>query len=597
MKYRPEIDGLRAISVAPVILFHAGFDVASGGFVGVDVFFVISGFLITTIILEDLQVGRFSLWNFYERRARRILPILLVVIVVCVPIAWFTMMPDPLENFGQSIVATLFFSNNVLLYLTTGYWDLRAEFKPLLHTWSLGIEEQFYILFPLFFLVTWRLGLRGMIGVTLLLLLASFLTADVIRRTEPAAAFHLLHTRGWELLVGAFLAMFIEGRHINGSNLLSGAGIFLIIGAVVFFDASTPFPSFYTLFPVLGAVLVLLFARDNNLCARLLSLPPLLGLGLISYSAYLWHQPVFAFARIVSANEPDTDVFLGLILLVLTLAWVSWRYIEQPARRVDVVPIKPFLSVSIITSLTLGSIGYAFHAHHGYASRFYPDDVARESDLYISYNSRIYRFIDEKFSEDDRPRVLVLGNSFARDFANVLLESHYGASLDVVYRPDLSSCLNERPISANLRHLVKSSDMVFMASDDIDPTCVGRDVAWIEAHASIPFIVGPKHFGYNLNHFTLQPRETWSGQTNDILPAEAERNEILRSQTPTESFIDMMALFGPEDGRIFVFDRQARLMSSDRVHLTRFGAKFAADRLFSGPNGQRIQALLGLEGR
>lgn len=147
MHHRNEIDGLRALAVVPVLLFHAGFDTFSGGFVGVDIFFVISGYLITTIIIEDMEQKRFSIVNFYERRARRILPALFLVMLVCIPFSWFWMLPDPLENFGQAIVATTLFSNNILLYITSGYWELASEFKPLLHTWSLGVEEQYYVFF------------------------------------------------------------------------------------------------------------------------------------------------------------------------------------------------------------------------------------------------------------------------------------------------------------------------------------------------------------------------------------------------------------------------------------------------------------------
>ena len=158
MKYRPELDGLRALAVLSVILFHAEFEVFSGGFVGVDVFFVISGYLITTILIDDIENKRFSIVNFYERRARRILPALFFVMLVCIPFAWIWMLPDPFENFGQSIVATTLSGNNILLFLTSGYWDLAAKFKPLLHTWSIGIEGQYYIFFPLLFVLIWRFG-------------------------------------------------------------------------------------------------------------------------------------------------------------------------------------------------------------------------------------------------------------------------------------------------------------------------------------------------------------------------------------------------------------------------------------------------------
>ena len=197
MKYRAEIDGLRALAVVPVILFHAGFEFFSGGFVGVDVFFVISGYLITTILIEDIDNERFSIVNFYERRARRILPALFFVMLACIPFAWMWMLPDPLENFGQSLVAATLSANNVLLYLTTGYWDLASEFKPLLHTWSLGVEEQYYVLFPLLLLLTWRFG-KGIVLLTVIVIASVSLgLSEWLSRENPEAAFFLIHTRAW----------------------------------------------------------------------------------------------------------------------------------------------------------------------------------------------------------------------------------------------------------------------------------------------------------------------------------------------------------------------------------------------------------------
>ena len=178
MKYRAEIDGLRALAVLPVILFHAGFDWFSGGFIGVDVFFVISGYLITTILIKDIEDKRISTIAFYERRARRILPALFFVMLVCIPFAWMWMLPDALENFGQSLVSTSLFSNNLLLMVTSGYWDLASEYKPLMHTWSLAVEEQFYIIFPIFLIFTWRLGKNKVLWLIIFVSLISFTLSE-----------------------------------------------------------------------------------------------------------------------------------------------------------------------------------------------------------------------------------------------------------------------------------------------------------------------------------------------------------------------------------------------------------------------------------
>lgn len=210
LEYRGEIDGLRALAVVPVILFHAGYDSFSGGFVGVDVFFVISGYLITSILVVDIENERFSLVAFYERRARRILPALFLVMLVCIPFSWIWMLPEPMENFGQSVVATTVFANNILLFMTSGYWDLTSEFKPLLHSWSLAIEGQYYLFFPLFLLDVRRWGRASILWLMVGLLIISLLLVEWSRRHLPEANFFLAHTRAWELLAGSIAALVVK---------------------------------------------------------------------------------------------------------------------------------------------------------------------------------------------------------------------------------------------------------------------------------------------------------------------------------------------------------------------------------------------------
>jgi len=220
LKYRAEIDGLRALAVIPVILFHAGFEWFSGVFVGVDVFFVISGYLITTIIISEMAEGKFSMVNFYERRARRILPALFFVMAACLPFAWLWLTPSDLKDFGQSLIAVSFFSSNMLFWLESGYFDTAAELKPLLHTWSLAVEEQYYILFPIFLMLTWRLGVKWISIILSFVFLLSLGLAVLGTQyaTNPqitSGTFFLLPTRGWELLVGVFAAFYLKYKPIQ----------------------------------------------------------------------------------------------------------------------------------------------------------------------------------------------------------------------------------------------------------------------------------------------------------------------------------------------------------------------------------------------
>lgn len=332
MQYRPEIDGLRAVAVLPVILFHAGLSSFAGGFVGVDIFFVISGYLITSILIADLDAGRFSLVTFYERRARRILPALFFVMLCCLPFAWMWMLPEQLDLFFKSVLAVCAFVSNILFWQKSGYFSAAAEEMPLLHTWSLAVEEQYYLLFPIFLLLCWKLGRGWVIGLILLCFCMSLGLSEWGWRNNPMANFYLAPTRVWELFAGSFVAFVPRRAWGRVGEALALLGLFAIVIAIFAYDKTLPFPSLYALLPVGGVVLVILFAQPGTGVAKLLSHRWLVAVGLISYSAYLWHQPLFAFARLRSLAEPSLGLMLGLSLLSLGLAAVSWRFVEQPFR-------------------------------------------------------------------------------------------------------------------------------------------------------------------------------------------------------------------------------------------------------------------------
>lgn len=366
MNYRAEVDGLRAVAVVPVLLFHAGFDAFSGGFVGVDVFFVISGFLITSILIDEIESGTFTIANFYERRARRILPALVLVVAVCSPVAWFMLAPGDLDDYWRSVVAVALFSSNVLFWIESGYFEPEAEMKPLLHTWSLGVEEQFYLLFPPLLWLAWRLGRRRvalLLGATTV---ASFGLASWLVGVDPAAAFYLLPARAWELGIGAVVALRLSAATRSAAprlirNWAAAGGLLLIVVAVVGFDESTPFPGPHALLPTIGTALVLLHGRQDTWVGFLLATRPLVGIGLISYSTYLWHQPLFALTRHGTLGEPAWWVFLTLIMLSLAFAYVSWRYVETPFRRRAFLRRRQVLDVSAAASgglVALGLVGY-----------------------------------------------------------------------------------------------------------------------------------------------------------------------------------------------------------------------------------------------
>jgi peptidoglycan/LPS O-acetylase OafA/YrhL len=371
-RYRPEIDGLRALAVVPVILFHAGFSAFSGGYVGVDVFFVISGYLITSLLLTEHHEGTFSLIRFYERRARRILPALFSMMAVCLPVAWLLLLPDDMKDFCESLAAVAVFASNVVFSRQNGYFDTASELKPLLHTWSLGVEEQYYVLFPLLLIVLKRLG-RGWIGPALAVVGAASFSAAVVRVQEPSAIY-LLTTRGWELIIGALLAADTGSRLLTLRRELkqaaSAIGVALVLYAVFSFDQHTPFPGAYALIPTLGTALILVSATRDTAVGLALATAPAVGLGLISYSAYLWHQPIFAFGRHAVPQGMDTPALIGLVLLSFAVAYLSWRFIEQPFRRPGTVSQRQVFTLAAIGSLAFGLVGVTGARTDGFASMY-----------------------------------------------------------------------------------------------------------------------------------------------------------------------------------------------------------------------------------
>ena len=357
LHYRAEIDGLRAVAVLPVVLFHAGFPIFEGGFVGVDIFFVISGYLITSILLADLSAGRFSLLSFYERRARRILPALFATMLFCLPLVWIFMLPIEAEAFFASIPWVLAFLSNVFFFHDSGYFDAASELKPLLHTWSLAIEEQFYIGFPLLLALLWPKGRNLCLGVFVVIGLISLTLAEITARTDPLANFYLIQTRLWELLVGSLVAIWLYGSTLKPNGVLAGLGLLAIVVAIFSFDKDTLFPGIAALLPVGGTAMIILFANHSNLVGKVLGARPLTAIGLISYSLYLLHQPAFAFARVASETHPSAALYLILIVACMGLATLMWRFVEQPFRNRANVSTSQIWIYTIISALAFGVIG------------------------------------------------------------------------------------------------------------------------------------------------------------------------------------------------------------------------------------------------
>ena len=363
LTYRPEIDGLRAIAVGGVILYHAqisilGYQPFKGGFIGVDIFFVISGYLITSIILKELiTTGSFSFKYFYERRIRRILPALLFVMLVSLPFAWMYLFSGSFIDFSKSILYSLGFSSNFYFYFSGQQYGAESGLlKPFLHTWSLSVEEQFYILFPVLLLVTFKYFRKYLIYTLVLGFVVSLGLADWGSRNNPSFNFYVLPTRGWEILAGSILAYIEITQGHRGKNktlklIFPSIGLFLIVHSILFFNDETFHPSLYTFSPVLGVCLIIWFSSKNELVTKILSTKLFVGIGLISYSLYLWHYPIFAFARVkYFLDNIIKEISSGLI--ILTLSIISYYFIEKPFRNKKF----SFKNVLIIILILIGII-------------------------------------------------------------------------------------------------------------------------------------------------------------------------------------------------------------------------------------------------
>lgn len=429
MKYRPEIDGLRALAVMPVLFFHAGFGWAQGGFVGVDIFFVISGYLITSILLEELRTDAFSMLGFYDRRLRRIVPALFVMCIATIPPAWLWMLPQEFDDYAQSLFATSVSGSNFVFWQETDYFAAANELKPLLHTWSLAVEDQYYLIFPPLLALLFRRG-RVIVGIALLSV-ASFGLTQILARTDPAANFYLLPTRFWELGIGALLAagIALPARSIARADAAALAGLVLIGVSIFLIDGNRAYPGWWTIPAVLGTALVIAYAQPGTLAARLLGWKPFVAIGLISYSTYLWHQPLFAFARIRLLEDVSTGLLLALIAASLALGYLSWRFVERPFRDRRWISRKWIFANTVIFATAIFGFGLAMDLVEPNALRARNPELASiekrmEPNVGLDWNCDDIANLPAACATADQPEVLVWGDSYAMHLVDGILASN-----------------------------------------------------------------------------------------------------------------------------------------------------------------------------
>ena len=380
LPYRPEIDGLRAISVIAVVFYHIeivfyDFKLFSGGFIGVDVFFVISGYLITSLILKEIyQTQNFSLLNFYKRRSKRILPALFGMIIISIFFAWIYLTPDNFEQYSNSIISSIFFFSNFFFYFEGLVYNAENSLlKPLLHTWSLSVEEQFYIFFPLLLIFLFKFLKKDFFQFFLILFILSFSISVFTSMNNPSLSFFSTISRIWEFLAGSFLALRETKNKIfknRYENILSFSGLTLIILSFIFFNNNTFHPSYLTLVPIIGAVLVIISSDPKTFVNKILSSFIFVRIGLISYSLYLWHFPVFAFARNRGKDLSDFDK-IELLGITIVLSLLSYFLIEKPFRNKRLIPFKYFLSIILLSLVALVSLNNYSNKTNGFENRIH----------------------------------------------------------------------------------------------------------------------------------------------------------------------------------------------------------------------------------
>ena len=463
MFLRTEIDGLRAISVLGVIFYHAGFSSISGGFAGVDVFFVISGYLIGGQILKELAAGQFSFRSFYGRRARRILPALMVVTLVSALIGYFILLPHDYRYFFGSAFTSLLSLSNFWFMDQIDYFNPQAALDPLVHTWSLGVEEQFYLIVPILLGVIWFRFRRFLVFFLAFLMLASLGWMLALSSSSPMFTFYMLPTRAWELFAGILVAIaigkpwWVVCKKWHGQ--LSMLGLLVLLFGILFTPSGVAWPGFWTIIPVAGTLLVLLFGQSNSVARTVLSLAAMRALGVISYSAYLWHQPIFSFLEYQQKMPASFSGRLAVVLLVFGVAALSWRLIEQPFRTGKLTQAWGW-GVMIVMAAMIVAMSIGGHVTKGFPSRM-PQELSNFLDLVQTtgpYNKRCILSRRDVETTDvgdsciigsaNPPSVALWGDSHAASIADAMADEmqNQGRSVQTFM---LSSCL---PIPKLLNH-------------------------------------------------------------------------------------------------------------------------------------------------
>ena len=570
--YRKDIDGIRAIAVLSVFLFHLGF--LPNGYLGVDIFFAISGYLITKIVFGEVRENRFSITNFYLRRIRRIIPLVLFTTLIALIIGLFVMLPDDLENLSQSVFATNFFANNILLLVTTGnYWAIVNDFKPLMHTWSLGVEEQFYLFYPILFLFLNGKRSRWTLHILLLLTICSIIL--FFATSNEASKFYSIQFRFFELSLGGIGAVALKNKLIDGKFKL----IFLLIIILILFTDLNLSGNLKLLITTFASVGLLISASNpKQLTSFILENKLMVAIGKISFSLYMWHQIVLAFTRYFVLQKIDVIDSLLIFLVTVSLSVFSYLIIEQPFRnkqkfKTRILLISTgtiFLIVSGFSLYVFSIAGvvrnvpeldiYAFSNHNNL------DLTNHKRNIHIQYNAKIYD-LEKTFTNTNKTKILVIGNSFARDWANVLLESKYRENIEISYIENIN-------IGIDIQERLDSSQYIFFSEMEIHQFKLLQEKYNIDS-AKV-WNVGTKNFGSNNGIYYNKRRSVnYCSQRTKVDDNILKLNSDLKKQWGGK-YIDLLGLIMDKNYTVPIFTSNCKFISQDCNHLTKSGAIYFA---------------------
>lgn len=613
--YRRDIDGLRAVAVMLVILTHSAlFECLGGGFIGVDVFFVISGYLIGAILMKEIDRKHFSIAEFYRRRILRILPGLFLVLAVSMAAACLFLFPVELIDYANSAIAAIVFGSNILFWSQTGYFDAPALSKPLLHTWSLGVEEQYYLLFPLLLIFLWRHA-RRRIGFWLSVIgLLSFLGSAIAAFVVPDAAFYLLPTRIWELLLGAILA----GRSANWSgpvrNLAACGGLMAIVAPAFLYSGATVFPGLAALPPCAGTAAIIL-SGPNTFTSRLLSLKPIVFIGLISYSLYLWHWPILVFqqaAMLLPANAHMKIVTVELLGIIFVLSVATWRFVELPFRgkAIRVFSNQAIFAMALTMSALFIGANALITASHGLPERFAPNAIKIASFLNYDPAASLRTgdcFVDQRIAGSklpkhciiktvDKTNFMLVGNSHAAHLYSGLAHIFPQASISQVTLSGCHPFLNPDPADgayciAVMHELFtkllvgRYNGTVLLARDwrDSDIAGLAETLRWTKARRIRVIVIGPMpRYAIALPRLmALSIRNNDMGIVQRSLIPDLSALDV-RMKQMTEKlgapYISLMDIICP-DGACRTYAKTGVPMQFDTSHLTQEGSIYVAEQI------------------